>query len=85
MKILIREHIGSDIGTVSRYMKGMNKKSYVNEIGFLNSDIYSLDFEFIPENEIDKKDYWLKIWRLQKHIDFINNQIMRILNEEIKD
>ena len=82
MKTLIREHIGADIGTVSKYMK-VEKKSYINEIGFLNSDVYSLEFEFISENEKDKKDYWLKIWRLRAHIDFINYCITNILNGEI--
>lgn len=43
MKTLIRQHIGPDVGTVSKYMKGMKKKSYINEIGFLNSDVYSIE------------------------------------------
>lgn len=83
MKILARQHIGKDVSTVSEYMKGMEKKSYINGIGFLNSDVYSLEFEFIPENEKDKKDYWLKIWRLQKHIsEFINFCITDVSNDE---
>lgn len=83
MKTLIHQCVGVDVGTMSEYMKGLEKKSYVNKIGFLNSDVYSLEFEFIPENEEDKKDYWLKMWRLRKHIDFVNYCITNILNGEI--
>lgn len=82
MKTLILEHIGPDMGTVSKYMK-LEKKYYIHEVVFLHSDVYTLTFEFIPENEKDKKDYWLKIWRLRSHIDFINYCFTNILNGEI--
>lgn len=82
MIVLPRQRIGKDVGTASRYVKELPGKSYRDTMNFINSNIYSLEFQFICEDDEDKKYYWLRMWRLRKNTDFLNQCIISILKGE---
>lgn len=77
MKILVRQHIGTDVAALSSNKWSTKYHPYIMK--YISDNVYSLEFEFIFENEADKKDYWLKIWRLQKNINSINYCIEKFL------
>lgn len=81
MKILIHQHIGKNVGALTEFMKKPEwaSKSHSNWMKFVNKDIYSIEFEFIWENEKDFKNYWLYVWRFQ---NTINSYIENILKSE---
>lgn len=81
MKILIHQHIGKNVSALTEFMKKPEwaSKSHSNWMKFVNKDIYSIEFEFIWENEKDFKNYWLYAWRFQ---DTIKSYIENILKGE---
>lgn len=82
MIVLQRQRIGTDAGTASRYIKESPDKSYRDTMTLINSDIFSLEFQFLCEDDEDKKYYWLRMWRLKRNTDFLNWCIISILNGE---
>ncbi len=82
MIVLPRQHIGKDVSTATEYMKKWSTKSHCDTMKFINSDIYSLEFQFICEDDEDKKYYWLRMWRVRKKTDFLNQCIISILKGE---
>lgn len=79
MKIIMRECLGKDVGAILTYNKELKSMSLTDSMRFIDSNIYSFEFEFIFENEKEKKDYWLYIWRLKKNINFVSSYVMNIL------
>jgi hypothetical protein len=79
MQTLIRERFGKDAGAILSYMKELKSKSLADSMRFVDSNVYSFEFEFIFENEKENKDYWLYIWRLKRNINLVNSYIMNIL------
>jgi hypothetical protein len=82
MQTLIRERFGKDAGAILSYMKELKSKSLADSMRFVDSNVYSFEFEFIFENEKEKKDYWLYIWRLKRNINLVNSYVMNILKGE---
>ena len=75
----MRECLGKDVGAILTYNKELKSMSLTDSMRFIDSNIYSFEFEFIFENEKEKKDYWLYIWRFKKNINFVSSYVMNIL------
>lgn len=82
MIVLQRQHAGTDAGTASRYLKESPNRSHGDVMKFINSHIHSLEFQFLCEDDEDKKYYWLRMWRLKRNTDFLNWCIISILKGE---
>jgi hypothetical protein len=86
MKILIHQHIRKDVGELTTSMMKKPEwetKSNYNWMTFVNSDIYSIEFEFIWENGKDFKNYWLYVWRFRSYISSYIENILK--GEEFKN